>query len=469
MIRFGVYNRGWLYYYTLAIQPRVNLRTDDAFGNDHANIYPHTRLHTELYYLKSRIIPNFIKKGMNNYVARSFSICLLDYLWDKKCTPPPSSDILRVCNVSPSAVDDLGTFKMPHSYYDVSDTNVDSYNTVLPCSKDGPHSMLFSDNIPAISFSNLNANAEEYIPTGTSNHNAYIPTGTSNHNAYIPTGTSNHNAYFNDDINPRVGAIVAVSYIGDFNCEMSDEVMGNFCNTYNLRCLIKEATCFKNVHNPSCIYLILTNRPLSFQNTNVIETGLSDFHKLTLTVVKSTFQKQVSKIFHYRNYKRFDNTLFQYDLMYEISNVGLNDISCEQFENIFMLILNRHAPSKTRYVRANHAPFMNTDIYKAIMVRSRLRNKYLKLKTEEANSAYKKQRNHCVSLIRKAKCDFYEHLNPKLICDNRKFWRQVKPFFSDKTPYNCNITLKEKNEIVTDPSKCSEIFNNFFIDTVKCL
>ena len=51
--------------------------------------------------------------------------------------------------------------------------------------------MLFSDNIPAISFSNLNANAEEYIPTVT----------------------SNHNAYFNDAINPIVGAIVAVSYV----------------------------------------------------------------------------------------------------------------------------------------------------------------------------------------------------------------------------------------------------------------
>ena len=90
--------------------------------------------------------------------------------------------------------------------------------------------------------------------------------------------------------------------------------MGNFCNTYNLRCLEKEATCLKNVHNPSCIDLILTNIPLSFQNTNVIETGLSDFHKLTLAVMKSTFQKQVPKIFHYRNYKRFDNTLFQYDV-----------------------------------------------------------------------------------------------------------------------------------------------------------
>ena len=70
-------------------------------------------------------------------------------------------------------------------------SHIDSYNTVLPCSKDEPYSLLFSGNIPAISFSNLNANAEECILAGT----------------------SNHNAYFNDAINPRVGAIVAVSYV----------------------------------------------------------------------------------------------------------------------------------------------------------------------------------------------------------------------------------------------------------------
>ena len=95
-----------------------------------------------------------------------------------------------------------------------------------------------------------------------------------------------------------------------------------------------------------------------------------------------------------------------------------------------MLTLNKHAPLKTRYGRANNSPFMNNDIYKAIMVRSRLRNKYLNLKTEESKNAYSKQRNYCVSLIRKA--DFYEHLDPKLICDNRKVWKQVKPFFQTR-------------------------------------
>ena len=99
--------------------------------------------------------------------------------------------------------------------------------------------------------------------------------------------------------------------LGDFNSEMCEDVMQIFCTTYNLKCLVKEATCFKNINSPSCIDLILTNKSSCFQNTAVIETGLSDFHKLTLTVMKSTFHKQVPKILSYRNYKHFNNSLFQ--------------------------------------------------------------------------------------------------------------------------------------------------------------
>ena len=71
--------------------------------------------------------------------------------------------------------------------------------------------------------------------------------------------------------------------------------MQTFCDTYNLKSLVKKPTCFKNLDNPSCIDLILTNRIKSFQNTCVLETGLSDFHKLTATVMKSTFRKQRAK------------------------------------------------------------------------------------------------------------------------------------------------------------------------------
>ena len=71
--------------------------------------------------------------------------------------------------------------------------------------------------------------------------------------------------------------------------------MNKFCKTYNLGNLVKGPTCFKNPTNPSSIDLILTNRPKSFQGTVLIETGLSDFHKMTLTVLKMHFKKQSPK------------------------------------------------------------------------------------------------------------------------------------------------------------------------------
>ena len=52
--------------------------------------------------------------------------------------------------------------------------------------------------------------------------------------------------------------------------------------------------CFKNPEKPSWIDLILTNCPRSFQNSCTIETGLSDFHKLVVTVMKTTYKKSIA-------------------------------------------------------------------------------------------------------------------------------------------------------------------------------
>ena len=69
-----------------------------------------------------------------------------------------------------------------------------------------------------------------------------------------------------------------------------------FCEIYSRKILIKDNTCcFKNPSKPSCIDLVITNRPKSFQNSVTVETGLSDFHKITLTVMK-VFYKEQKKI-----------------------------------------------------------------------------------------------------------------------------------------------------------------------------
>ena len=178
--------------------------------------------------------------------------------------------------------------------------------------------------------------------------------------------------------------------LGDFNSEMCEDAMLEFSSVYNLKNLVKKPTCYKNIDNPSCIDLILTNKSRSFIKTSVIETGLSDFHRLTLTIMNTTFQKQTPKILNYRNYKNFDNEKFNIDSvnkLNELNNHDLYGIHCDELENIFNSTFNRHAPQRKRYIRANNSPFMNKPLSKAIMVRTRLRNKFLKSKTSESREA----------------------------------------------------------------------------------
>ena len=75
--------------------------------------------------------------------------------------------------------------------------------------------------------------------------------------------------------------------MGDFNVEPNDATTKNFCQIYGCKNIVKDKNCFKNPINPTCIDLIITNRPKSFQESEVIETGLSVIHKISLTVMKA--------------------------------------------------------------------------------------------------------------------------------------------------------------------------------------
>ena len=115
--------------------------------------------------------------------------------------------------------------------------------------------------------------------------------------------------------------------LGDFNSEPNKENMKRFYQIYNLKNLINEPTCYKNPENPSTIDLILTNKPRSFQNSCTFETGLSDFHKMTITVLKMHFKKQASKIISYRNYKNFSNLEYRKKVQEIITKIDFQKIT----------------------------------------------------------------------------------------------------------------------------------------------
>ena len=79
--------------------------------------------------------------------------------------------------------------------------------------------------------------------------------------------------------------------------------------------MIYKPTCYKNPDKPTCIDLILTNCPGSFQNSCVIETGLSDFHKMIVTVMKTSYRKIEPRVINYRDYKSVSNGGFRESLL----------------------------------------------------------------------------------------------------------------------------------------------------------
>ena len=99
---------------------------------------------------------------------------------------------------------------------------------------------------------------------------------------------------------------------------------------------------------------------------------VSDFHKIILIVLKTLFPKSASKKFLFRNYKNFNS--FKSDLKKQLKYAESN----ESFENVLLNVLQRHAPLKTKAVRANLAPCMNRTLRKAIMKRLEIERKYLK-------------------------------------------------------------------------------------------
>ena len=261
-----------------------------------------------------------------------------------------------------------------------------------------------------------------------------------------------------------------VLLLGDFNSEMNEVHMKDFCETYHLKNLITDPTCFKNTSQPTSIDLMLTNKSRSFQNSTTIETGLSDFHKMTVTALKMFFQKMVPTIIRYRNYKHFDNTLFRIDLQRAFANNSDNMMNYDHFKEIFMKQLDKHAPMKEKTVRANNAPFMNKILSKAVMKRSFLRNKYNKFPTLLNESAYKKHRNFCVKLFRKEKRNYYNNLDLNVFNDNKKFWKCMKPLFSDKSNgIKRKIILIENDDIISVDKDVAEIMNNYFIEAVENL
>ena len=88
-------------------------------------------------------------------------------------------------------------------------------------------------------------------------------------------------------------------------------------NTFSLSNLVNSVTCVK-LQNGTSIDVMLTKRPRGFHNASLIETGLSDCHKMIVSIFRAFFKRLSAKVIEYRNYRTFDYNEFLLNLDQEL-------------------------------------------------------------------------------------------------------------------------------------------------------
>ena len=93
----------------------------------------------------------------------------------------------------------------------------------------------------------------------------------------------------------------------------------------------------------------------------------------------------------------------------DIWKINLNTTDLEGFMKTVFHIINKHAPIKRKYVRTNEASFMTKDLHKAIMKRSKLRNKFLKSRNLSDRKNYTSQRTLFKKLLKNTKRNYFNN------------------------------------------------------------
>ena len=145
--------------------------------------------------------------------------------------------------------------------------------------------------------------------------------------------------------------------------------------TFSLTNLVTDSTCFKS-NKGTLIDLMLTNKPKSFYKSHSFVTGLSDYHKLVVSILRTSFQKLPPKFVIYRNQKNFHESNFLRDLDSRLIQGELCkncDDPYTKMSEIFSEVLNYHAPLKQKSVPGNQALFMTRELSRATMTNLRLK------------------------------------------------------------------------------------------------
>ena len=154
--------------------------------------------------------------------------------------------------------------------------------------------------------------------------------------------------------------------------------------------------------------------------------------KWTLVLLKVSFKKRNPRVLNHCKCKFYDNHIFREQSLTKLNhnNVSKQENNLKEFQQACLIVLNWIAPIKHQFKGAKQKSFMNKELQHAIMIRSKLTNKFIENSCLCDKNAYDKQRSTCASLLRKTKKQYYLNLNVKNIVDNKRFYKPVSNIFN---------------------------------------
>ena len=252
------------------------------------------------------------------------------------------------------------------------------------------------------------------------------------------------------------------------NCNLSHRSgLSDVCDVFGLTNLVKEPTCFKG-DTPTLVDVFLTNRPKCFSGVINVDIGTSDFHNYVGVVSRAFAPRQIRRKITYRSMKNFQEDAFRAacdNIPFHVSNVfeDIDDIYWAHSQ-VFLSVLNEHAPLKTKWIKKEQVPYMNSELRKAIHQRNMWRNKHFKNKRDKlARQNYVKLRSNVVKLKKRSIQTYFDRkCNTQF--GGKDFYKTVKLFLSDKGTGSSgsNIILREDDVLITDPIHVADVFNKYY-------
>ena len=109
-----------------------------------------------------------------------------------------------------------------------------------------------------------------------------------------------------------------------------------------------------------------------------------------------------------------------------------------EWKRIFLTVTDKHAPSITRRVRSEYAPWITDEIKNMIHRRDFLKRKAVKTGSQQFHDAFTKVGNKLNKLIKRTKADYFTNSLNK--CENKpkQMWKTINKLTNKKSKTTIN-------------------------------